>query len=158
MIGWERYFCLMWGRAIQCSNGLQYTPITRLKLGVMIDIEGRLSISSEAVRHEQEISYAGYKLDFAERDECEPVFLRLSLAGNLEKPLMSLYGTEWRVHSAYRGSSHRRKRTAWHKFDMVWLSLSCPVWRRGVFYLFIRRLPAFAAPRGRRGGSQHPVI
>ncbi len=25
-----------------------------------------------------------------------PVLLRLSLAGNLEKPLMSLYGTEWR--------------------------------------------------------------
>jgi hypothetical protein len=28
------------------------------------------------------------------RDECKPVLLRLSLAGNLEKPLMSLYGTE----------------------------------------------------------------
>jgi hypothetical protein len=26
----------------------------------------------------------------------KPVLLRLSLAGNLEKPLMSLYGTEWR--------------------------------------------------------------
>jgi hypothetical protein len=33
---------------------------------------------------------------FAERDKCKPVLLRLSLAGNLEKPLMSLYGTEWR--------------------------------------------------------------
>ncbi len=33
------------------------------------------------------------KLDFAERDKCKPVLLRLSLAGNLEKPLMSLYGT-----------------------------------------------------------------
>ncbi len=36
------------------------------------------------------------KLDSAERDKCKPVFLRLPLAGNLEKPLMSLYGTEWR--------------------------------------------------------------
>ncbi len=51
----------------------------------------------EAVRHERDISNAGrYKLDFAERDECKPVFLRLSLAGNLEKPLVSLYGTESR--------------------------------------------------------------
>jgi hypothetical protein len=28
------------------------------------------------------------KLDFAERDECKPVLLGLSLAGNLVKPLM----------------------------------------------------------------------
>jgi hypothetical protein len=34
-------------------------------------------------------------LDFAERDECKPVLLSL-LAGNLVKPLLSLYGTEWR--------------------------------------------------------------
>jgi hypothetical protein len=27
-----------------------------------------------------------------------PVLLRLSLAGNLEKPLMSLHGTKWRAH------------------------------------------------------------
>jgi hypothetical protein len=33
---------------------------------------------------------------FAERDECKPVLLRLSLAGNLEQPLLSQYGTEWR--------------------------------------------------------------
>jgi hypothetical protein len=33
---------------------------------------------------------------FAERDKYKPVPVRLSLAGNLEKPLMSLYGTEWR--------------------------------------------------------------
>ncbi len=38
----------------------------------------------------------GRKLYFAERDKCKPVLLRLSLAGNLEKPLMSLHGTEWR--------------------------------------------------------------
>jgi hypothetical protein len=36
----------------------------------------------------------GKKLDFVERDECKPVLLRLSLAGNLEKPLLSLYRTE----------------------------------------------------------------
>ncbi len=49
------------------------------------------------VRHEQVISDARWsKLDFAERDQCKPVLLRLSLAGNPENPLMSLYGTEWR--------------------------------------------------------------
>jgi hypothetical protein len=32
----------------------------------------------------------------AERDKCKPVLLRLSLAVHLEKPHMSLYGTEWR--------------------------------------------------------------
>ncbi len=40
--------------------------------------------------------YGRQKLDFVERDECRPVLLRLSLAGNLEKSLMILYGTEWR--------------------------------------------------------------
>jgi hypothetical protein len=49
------------------------------------------------VRYEREISNAGRsKLDFAERDECKPVPLGLSLDGNLAKPLFSLYGTEWR--------------------------------------------------------------
>ncbi len=38
----------------------------------------------------------GEKLDIVEKDKCKPVYLRLSLAGNLEKQLMSLYGTEWR--------------------------------------------------------------
>jgi hypothetical protein len=38
----------------------------------------------------------GKKLDFYERDECKPVLLGLSLAGNLVKPPLSLYGTEWR--------------------------------------------------------------
>ena len=36
------------------------------------------------------------KLDFAKRDEYRPVLLELSLAENLVKPLLSLYGTEWR--------------------------------------------------------------
>jgi hypothetical protein len=35
-------------------------------------------------------------LDFAERDKCKPVLLKLSLAENLEKPFSSLYGTVWR--------------------------------------------------------------
>ncbi len=34
------------------------------------------------------------KLDFAERDNCKPVLLRLSLA-HLVKPLISFYGIEW---------------------------------------------------------------
>jgi hypothetical protein len=36
------------------------------------------------------------KLDFAVLGQCKPVLLGLSLAGNLVKPLLSLYGTEWR--------------------------------------------------------------
>ncbi len=35
------------------------------------------------------------------RKRCKSVILRLAKAGNLEKPLMSLYGTEWREHDAY---------------------------------------------------------
>jgi hypothetical protein len=39
------------------------------------------------VRHYWEISNEGrQKLDFSERDECKPVLLGFSLAGNLEKP------------------------------------------------------------------------
>jgi hypothetical protein len=50
-----------------------------------------------AVLHEREISNAGrLKLDFAERGEFKTALLGLSLAGNLVKPLISLYGTEWR--------------------------------------------------------------
>jgi hypothetical protein len=55
--------------------------------------------SPEAVQHEQLISNAGWsKLDLTERDKCKPVLLRFSLSVNLEKQLMSLYGTEWREH------------------------------------------------------------
>jgi hypothetical protein len=51
----------------------------------------------EAVRHEQAISDAGWsKGDLTETDIYRPVLLRLSLASNLEKQVMSLYGTEWR--------------------------------------------------------------
>ncbi len=47
--------------------------------------------------HEQLISNGGrFKPAFAERDKCKPILLGLSLARNLVKPLLSLYGTEWR--------------------------------------------------------------
>jgi hypothetical protein len=36
------------------------------------------------------------KRNFAKRDKSKPVLQRLSLAGNLGKPLLSLYWTEWR--------------------------------------------------------------
>ncbi len=56
-----------------------------------------IDVIPEAVRHERDISNAGrYKPDFTEIDECKPVLLGPSLAGNLVKPLLSLYGTEWR--------------------------------------------------------------
>ncbi len=42
------------------------------------------------------------------RDQGKPVLPRRSLAGNLDKPLMSLYGTEWRE----RGYGLRLCRTA----------------------------------------------
>ncbi len=46
--------------------------------------------------HEQLISNGGrFKPAFDERDQCKPVLLGLSLARNLVKPLLSLYGTEW---------------------------------------------------------------
>jgi hypothetical protein len=44
-------------------------------------------------------------VDFAEGDKCTPVLLTLSLVGNLEKPLMSLYGTEWREPMGPNGGS-----------------------------------------------------
>ncbi len=51
---------------------------------------------------------------------------------------------------AYRGSSHRRKSVAWHKFDLAWLYRSpIPVGRRGYFIKWFQ--PAFAVLRG--GGS-----
>ncbi len=54
--------------------------------------------------HEQLSSNAGWsKLDFFQRDKCKPVILRLSLARNLEKSVMSLFWTGWRE----RGFRHR---------------------------------------------------
>ena len=37
--------------------------------------------------------------------DCKPVLPRLSLAGNLEKPPVSLYGTEWRERGCGLGTS-----------------------------------------------------
>ncbi len=45
-------------------------------------------------------------MDFVERYKCKPVLLRLSLAGNLEKPLISLYGTEWRERGYGLGGTY----------------------------------------------------
>ncbi len=57
-----------------------------------------------------EISIAGRKkLDFAEIDQCKPVLLGRSLAGNPVKPLMSLYGTEWRDRGYGLGREWRRR-------------------------------------------------
>jgi hypothetical protein len=68
-----------------------------------------LIICPEAVRHEREISNAGrQKLDFAEIDQWKPVLLGLSLVGNLVKPLLSLYRTDWRERGyGLRGDSLR---------------------------------------------------
>jgi hypothetical protein len=81
---------------------------------------------TEAVRHEREISNAGnLKLDFAERYKCKPVLLRLSLAGNLEKPLMSLYGTEWRERGyGLRATAMRNeiKRKKVHSVEKYWVN------------------------------------
>ncbi len=49
--------------------------------------------------------------DFAERDKCKPVLLRLSLAGNLDKPLMYLFGTEWTEGAWLWTQESRRGRT-----------------------------------------------
>jgi hypothetical protein len=48
----------------------------------------------------------GGKKWISEIDKFKPVLLRLSLAGNLEKPLMPLYGTEWRERGYGRGIFH----------------------------------------------------
>jgi hypothetical protein len=62
-----------------------------LRWAGLADYKVRLKVSPQV------ISDAGRsKPDFAERNKCKPVLLRLSLARNLEKLLMSLYGTEWR--------------------------------------------------------------
>ncbi len=56
-----------------------------------------LVVSIRGGGHEREISNAGrQKMDFAEIGQWKPVLLGLSLAGNLVKPLLYLYGTEWR--------------------------------------------------------------
>ncbi len=46
----------------------------------------------EAVRHERDISNAArLKPDFNEMDQCKPILLGLSWAGNPVKPLVSLW-------------------------------------------------------------------
>jgi hypothetical protein len=64
-------------------------------------------------------------------------------------------------HFASKGSSLRRNGAARHIISLVCLYRS-PIpgggGRREVFYLFKWKQPAFAEPRGREGGSQHPVV
>ncbi len=61
-------------------------------------------------------------------------------------------------HSAFKGSSHRRKGAARHKIDTVWLyPLSCPSEEERVYYFFKWFLPAFAAPKG-GGGESAPFV
>ncbi len=85
------------------------------------------------------------------------IFFTLQGGGDLRVMIdiegtLSLFST-----FAHRGSSHRRKSAAWHKFDMVWLYRSpIPVGKKGVFYSLQFFLPAIAALRG-RGGDQHHV-
>ncbi len=43
------------------------------------------------------------------RYHCKPALLRLSLAGNLKKPLFSLYETEWRERGYRLGSEFGKK-------------------------------------------------
>ncbi len=94
---------------------------------------------SEAVRqrHEQVISDAGWsKLDFAERDKCKPVLSRLSLARNLEKPVLSLYGAEWRERGYGLGTSTDSLPLLTHSsiisFSNIYNALAIPLRRRVV--------------------------
>jgi hypothetical protein len=62
--------------------------------------------------HEQLISSGGrFKPAFAERNKCKPVLLGFSLARNLVKPLLSLYGTEWRDRG-YMDTVQNKKKSA----------------------------------------------
>jgi hypothetical protein len=62
-------------------------------------------------------------------------------------------------HSAYRESSHRLNVASSHIFNGLAISLAYSLKEEGGGYCSNEdyRLPAFAAPRGREGGSQHPV-
>ncbi len=76
--------------------------------------------------------------------------LVLCSAALTSKPWFLCRGpTELVQHFAYTGNSHRRKCSARHGIDMVWL------YRSGIpvgFYLFNWILPAVAAPGGGAGG------
>jgi len=57
------------------------------------------------------------------RYQCKPVLLKLLLAGNLEKPFLSLYGTEWRKRGY--GLMSYRLRLEW---ILLYLSLQLTDW------------------------------
>ncbi len=54
---------------------------------------------------------------FVEKDKCKPVLLRFSLAGNLERPLMSLCRTKWRERGY--GLSCSRPPSLIHKKGLI---------------------------------------
>ena len=53
-------------------------------------------VTSWELAHQRRYDMNGRSQMQGGKNKCKPVLLRLSLAGNLEKPLLSLYGTEWR--------------------------------------------------------------
>ncbi len=73
------------------------------------------------------------KLDFAEINKCKRVFLRLLLAGNLKKPLMFHYGTEWRERgyglwcsvSIYYLCGNQRRELIFINFKLLYLEQIC---------------------------------
>jgi hypothetical protein len=91
----------------------------------LIEIKGRMECPNSRLfveyrdgGHEQLISNGGrFKPAFAERDKCKPVHQGLSLAGNLVKPLLSLYGTKWRE----RGYGLRQQTRRWIRLE-IWLA------------------------------------
>jgi hypothetical protein len=61
------------------------------------------------------------------RDKCKPVFLRLSLAGYLEKPLMSLIGTEWKERRVAMDSRYMLRN---YDFSLRWKAARQRRWVR----------------------------
>jgi hypothetical protein len=74
------------------------------------------------------------KTGFANRDQCKPVLLRLSLAVNLEKPVMSLYGTEWRERGFHLWSGQMCKFPYNKKDDILRILMTA---RTCLFVIFV---------------------
>jgi hypothetical protein len=91
----------------------------------------------EVVRHDWEISNAGGKnWILPKRDQCKSVLLRLSLAGNLKKPLVSLYETEWRERGYGLRSLVARQVMEQVPPPLQQRPASLPLWRCRVTRLF----------------------
>ncbi len=65
-------------------------------MGEISDYVVIIFVSMHQLENRAVVRWSEVKTGFTEGDQCKPVLLRLSLAGNLKKPLMSLYVTEWR--------------------------------------------------------------